>query len=95
MDGLKWSIEKAGWREKSTRYIFHLADAPCYGSQYGGGKYDYFPDGCPCKTKIEALAAAMKDKKIRYKLVKIGSGPNIMASEFKKHIIDYFEVDID
>jgi hypothetical protein len=37
----------------------------------------------------------MKEKKIRYKLVKIGDYPNIMASEFKKHILDYEECDLD
>ena len=37
----------------------------------------------------------MKDKKIRYKLVKIGTFPNIMASVFKKHIEGYEECDLD
>ena len=37
----------------------------------------------------------MKDKHIRYKLIKIGSGVNTMASEFKKVIEGYEDSDLD
>ena len=37
----------------------------------------------------------MKTKNIRYKLLKIGSFPNLMAAEFKKHIEDFEESDIE
>ena len=95
MDGLYDSIHKAGWRDKSLRYIFHIADAPPHGKRYTGGSGDGFPDGCPCGTDIEELAAAMKEKKIRYKLLKIGTYPNTMASEFKKVIEGYEESELD
>ncbi len=95
MDGLFESIHNAGWRDKSLRYIFHIADAPPHGKRYTGGSKDGFPSGCPCGNEIDELAAAMKEKKIRYKLLKIGTYPNIMASEFKKVIKDYEESDLD
>jgi hypothetical protein len=47
------------------------------------------------KIKIEELAYAMKDKNISYKLLKIGTDLNIMASEFKKFIEGYEECDLD
>ncbi len=31
MDGLNDSINKMNWRDKSLRYIFHIADAPPHG----------------------------------------------------------------
>ncbi len=31
LDGLNESINKVNWREKSLRYIFHIADAPPHG----------------------------------------------------------------
>ena len=37
----------------------------------------------------------MKNLNIRYKLLKIGSYPNVMAAEFKKHIEDFEEYDLD
>ena len=95
MDGLFESIHKAGWRDKSLRYIFHIADAPPHGKRYTGGSGDGFPAGCPCGIEIEKLAADMKEKKIRYKLLKIGTYPNTMASEFKKVIEGYEESELD
>lgn len=73
------------------RYIFHIADAPPHGTIYTGGSGDGFPSGCPCGFTIEKIAAALKDRKIKYKLLKIGSYPNTMAAVFKKAIEDYEE----
>ena len=95
MDGLYHSIHSVGWRDKSLRYIFHIADAPPHGKRYTGGSGDGFPEGCPCGIEIEKLAADMKEKKIRYKLLKIGTYPNTMASEFKKVIEGYEESELD
>lgn len=78
------------------KYIFHIADAPPHGQIYTGrSSDDGFPKGCPCGIKIETLAAGLKANCIRYKLMKIGSYPNTMASIFKKHIEDYEEIDLD
>ena len=92
MDGLYDSIHKAGWRDKSLRYIFNIADAPPHGKRFGGSGV---ATGCPCGKTIEKLAADMKDKNIRYKLLKIGSGVNTMASEFKKVIEGYEDSELD
>ena len=60
MDGLYESINKISWSENSTRYIFHIGDAPPHGKHYypsNDWMNDRFPDGCPCGIKIETLAA--------------------------------------
>ncbi len=96
MDGLYDSIHKVGWRDKSLRYIFHIADAPPHGREYtGGSSDDGFPLGCPCGITIESLASKLKELKIKYKLLKIGSYPNTMAAVFKSKIEDYEEQDLD
>lgn len=95
LDGLYVSIHNMCWREKSCRYIFHIADAPPHGRIYTGGSGDNFPEGCPCGIKIENLANSLKDMKIKYKLLKIGSYPNTMAAVFKTNIEDYEELDLD
>jgi hypothetical protein len=91
LDGLKDSINSIKWREKSLRFLFHIADAPPHGKIYTGGKGDHWPKGCPCGIKIETLANQMKVMKIRYKLLKIGSYVNRMAEIFKTHITNYEE----
>lgn len=95
LDGVYDSIHRMHWREKSYRYIFHIADAPPHGRLYTGGVGDGFPDGCPCGLKIENLARAMKELKIKYKLLKVGNYCNTMAAIFKDNIQDYEELDLD
>lgn len=77
------------------RFLFHIADAPPHGTRYTGGVGDGFSSGCPCKITIEPLAELMKEMKIRYKLLKIGSYANTMAAEFKRVIEDFEEQDLD
>jgi hypothetical protein len=83
------------WMSDSLKYIIHIADAPPHGSIYTDGNGDGFPSGCPCGIVIENLAKNLKDKNIRYKLLKIGSYPNKMAIIFKSKIEDYEEGDLD
>lgn len=95
MDGLYDSIFKISWRKDSMRFIFHIADAPPHGTEYTGGSGDGFASGCPCGINIGRLAGGLKEKIIKYKLLKIGSYPNKMADIFKRSIEDYEESDLD
>ena len=61
---------------------------------YTGGHGDSFAEGCPCKIEIETLAASMKEMNIRYKLLKVGSGANNMASVFKTKIDGFEETEL-
>jgi hypothetical protein len=95
LDGLNDSINKMSWRPESLRYIFHIADAPPHGREYTGGVGDGFPSGCPCGLRIETLASSLKTKNIRYKLLKIGTYANTMATVFKSKIENYEESNLD
>lgn len=90
------AASKSGWRDASSlKYIVHIADAPPHGTQYTGGSGDHWPAGCPCGLTIEGISDIINSKKIRYKLMKIGTYPNTMASVFKTHIKNYEETDLN
>jgi len=60
LDGLFDSINKTNLRENSLKYIFHIGDAPPHGREFTADKTDAWPEGCPCKLKLEDLAELMK-----------------------------------
>jgi len=95
LDGIHDSIHKISWRKDSLRYLFHIADAPAHGLEFSGGAGDHFPRGCPCGIKIGDLANSIKEKKIKYKLLKIGTHVNLMASVFKKKIEGFEEAGLE
>ena len=96
MDGLNDAALNSRWRDATTlKYIVHIADAPPHGTLYTGGSGDHWPAGCPCGLAIERISDAINSKKIRYKLMKIGTYPNTMASVFKTHIKNYEETDLN
>ncbi|CAF3964325.1 unnamed protein product, partial [Rotaria sp. Silwood1] len=95
LDGLWDAGVKSKWRDANTlKYIVHIADAPPHGRLYTNGCGDGFPEGCPCNLTIEQIATVLKTKQIRYKLMKIGSSINTMATIFRKHITEYEESDL-
>jgi hypothetical protein len=55
LDGLYDSVYKISWRKDSTKYLFHIADAPPHGKEYNASG-DGFPAGCPCAITIEKIA---------------------------------------
>ena len=84
------------WRETGTlKYIIHIADAPPHGTLYDAGREDHWPIGCPCGRTIEQISSRLNEKSIRYKLMKIGSDPNRMSAEFRRHILFFEESDLD
>jgi hypothetical protein len=60
LDGLYDSVYKINWRTGSTKYLFHIADAPPHGRIYSRGD-DGFPDGCPCRITIEKISDGLKE----------------------------------
>lgn len=84
------------WRDTGTlKYIIHIADSPPHGRIYGEVTRDHWPDGCPCGRTIETISRQLNEKNIRYKLMKIGSLPNIMSNLFRNFITHFEESDLD
>lgn len=95
LDGLNVAIQNMSYRKDSLRFLFHIADAPPHGMEYTSGKRDGFPLGCPCGLTIDHLAVLIKKKNIKYKLLKIGTYPNTMASIFKSKIENFEEYGLE
>ena len=93
LDGLNHMM-KLSWREKSSKYLFHIADAPPHGKRYISSG-DGFPEGCPCHLKIEDIADKMNNKNIKYKLMKIGTLVNKMSDVFGGMIDNFEKCELD
>ncbi len=95
LDGLSDAASKIDWRVISTKFIFHIADAPPHGFQYcGKDVYDDFPKGCPCNIQIENIASIMKEKKIQYQLLKIVHKPDTFIGKVAKKIFRSTQCDM-
>ena len=71
-DGLSDSVTKITWRKHSSKFLFHIADAPPHGKDYEvKGLLDNFPDGCPCKLTLRDIAKDMKSLGVMYQLLRV------------------------
>lgn len=61
MDGLYVASKYMSWRDSthipSLRYIFHIADAPPHGKDYGSSSSE-----CPCKLDINQVSHVINMK---------------------------------
>ena len=82
------------WRDSthipSLRYIFHIADAPPHGKEYGHS------GDCPCKLDINRVAHVINIKQIHYRFISADnmSSTKKMTDIFKEKIVDYEECTI-
>ena len=84
-DGLKVALKDINWRKKSIKFIYHILDAPCHGEKYHniqGDKYENCPEG----IDIEKVLNEMRNKKIKYTVIKLNDSVDIMLKEFQKFI---------
>lgn len=51
------------------RYIYHICDAPPHGDIYSSGSYN-FKKGCPCNITAKMVGEGLRDKLIKYRLIK-------------------------
>lgn len=72
------------WRSQSTKFLFHIADAPPHGKEYAvPNLWDEYPEGCPCGIKLGDIATVINEKKIRYKLLDIVKDPKDFQIKFQ------------
>ena len=84
-DGLNVAINNIKWREDSVKFIFHILDAPCHGKKYNNIEGDKYEE-CPNNINIENLFREMRNKNIKYTIIKLNNSINIMLKEFKKFV---------
>jgi hypothetical protein len=85
-DGLNTAINKVGWRKESVKFLYHFLDAPPHGKKYNNCEFDKY-DECPNKIDLEELLVDMRNKDIKYSLIKLNDSLDTMIQEFQK-IID-------
>lgn len=82
-DGL-FEVAKLSWREPTQKFIFHILDAPPHGSEFEYPS-DNHKGGCPCVCKDYAASLdKLKNKKIKYYMVKLNSSVNKCFEIFQK-----------
>ena len=86
LDGLNAVVNDITWREKSTKFLVHILDAPCHGKRYHNLEGDKI-EICPKNLIFEEVLGNLRKKGINYFMIKINDTIDIMIQEFKK-IID-------
>ena len=84
-DGLKVAINDVNWRKESVKFIYHILDAPCHGKKYNNIDEDKYEE-CPEKISIEDLFSEMRNKDIKYTIIKLNDSVDMMLKEFQKYI---------
>ena len=93
-DGLNTVINDIQWRTDSVKFLYHFLDAPPHGQKYNNCKYDKY-DECPNKIDIEELLYDMRNRDIKYSIIKLNESLDIMLQEFQKVILlNQFYLDI-
>ncbi len=84
-DGLNSALNDINWREKSTKFLVHILDAPCHGKKFNNLEGDKI-EKCPKNLNIEEILGNIRKKEINYFIIKINDSINMMIQEFKKLI---------
>jgi hypothetical protein len=85
LDGLDAACELK-WRDKADRLLFHILDAPPHGKIYHSEKDEKWPKGCPCGKTAQGVLQTMKNKNIKYHVLRCSDLLNMMITDFKKYI---------
>ena len=85
LDGLNSAFNDISWREKSTKFLVHILDAPCHGKKYHNLDGDKI-ENCPKNINTEEILGNLRKKGIEYFIVKINKNIDLMIQEIKKNI---------
>ena len=85
LDGINTAINDVSWREESVKFIYHILDAPCHGKKYNDKENDRFKE-CPNNLDAKDLLIEMRNKDIKYSVIKLNSSADLMLQEFQKII---------
>ena len=50
---------------------------------------DRYPDGCPCGKEFEEIIPQMNEKKMKFRMIKIGGNLNVFEKYLMGQFIDY------
>lgn len=84
-DGLNTAINKVTWRNDSVKFLYHFLDGPPHGKKYNNCDMDKYEE-CPNKIDLEELLFEIRNKDIKYSLIKLNDSLDTMIQEFQKII---------
>ena len=85
LDGLNTAVNDVNWRDESVKFIYHILDAPCHGKKFNNIENDRLEE-CPNNIDVENLLREIRNKDIKYSIIKLNDSANIMLEEFQKII---------
>ena len=85
LDGLNAVLNGISWREKSTKFLVHILDAPAHGKKFNNIEGDKI-ENCPKNLNAEDILVNIRKKGIEYFVIKINDSIDIMLKEFRKYI---------
>ena len=85
LDGLNEAVNNVSWREESVKFIYHILDAPCHGKKYNNSENDKYEE-CPNHIDAEDLLIEIRNRDIKYSVIKLNDSADIMLKEFQKII---------
>lgn len=95
LDGLLAAAKEIQWRDSRTipslRYIFHIADAPPHGQEFGYTTSNW-NNGVPSGVTLNDVVHAINIREIHYRLINLGGTTmDKMVALFKANFTDYDE----
>ena len=95
LDGLNSVLNDITWREKSTKFLVHILDAPCHGKKFNNIEGDKI-ENCAKNLNYEDILTTIRIKEINYIIIKINDTIDKMVQEFKKIVdIDVLKPEIN
>ena len=85
LDGLNTALNDISWREKSTKFLVHILDAPAHGKKFNNIEGDKI-ENCPKNLNAEDILNNMRKKGIEYFIIQINDSIDMMIQEFRKYI---------
>ena len=82
LDGLNSVLNDITWREKSTKFLVHILDAPCHGKKFNNIEGDKI-ENCSKNLNYEDILTTIRIKEINYIIIKINDTIDKMVQEFK------------
>ncbi len=83
LDGLNVAVNNVDWRDESVKFIYHILDAPCHGKRFNNNENDRY-DECPNNIDVEDFLIEMRNKDIKYSVIKLNESADLMLEEFQK-----------
>ena len=102
LQGLSDSVHKIKWRniqDKDTgktykKLLIHVGDAPPHGKEFHANCDDHWPNGCPSKITLNALASAMNQNDVYYHFCRLNTSTDVMCEKFRKSFKHYEVIDL-